>query len=67
MNFKKSFAAFLRQRDGTVAILFSLAALPMLMAAGAVIDYTRMTTGLAALQQAADSAAIAGMQTPPAT
>lgn len=58
---------FLRQRDGAVAVLFSIVALPMLMIAGAAIDYTRMTTSLAVLQQAADSAAIAGMSTAAAT
>lgn len=54
--------ALARDRRGAVAIIFSVAALPALMLTGAVIDYTRMTTGLAVLQQAADSAAIAGMQ-----
>lgn len=53
---------YVGNRDGNVAILFSIAAFPALMAAGAVIDYTRMTTGLAVLQQAADSAVIAGLQ-----
>ena len=53
---------FVGNRDGGVAILFSIVALPALMVTGAVIDYTRMTTGQAVLQQAADSAVIAGLQ-----
>ena len=57
----------LDNRDGNVAILFSIVALPAMMAVGVVIDYTRMTTGQAVLQQAADSAAIAGMQSPTST
>lgn len=59
----RALAAYCDDAKGGVAVIFSIAALPILMASGAVIDYTRMTTGRAALQQAADSAAIAGMQT----
>lgn len=58
---------FIADKAGNIAILFSIAAVPAMMITGAVVDYTRMTTGLAVLQQAADSAAIAGVQTPAAT
>lgn len=59
---RSALRSLVRDCRGNIAILFSIAAVPALMIAGATIDYTRMTTSLAALQQAAGSAAIAGMQ-----
>lgn len=63
----RAMRAFSSDRSGAIAIIFSLAAIPALMATGMVVDYTRMTTGQAVLQQAADSAAIAGLQASVAT
>ena len=66
-GFRNILAVFLKNRQGAVAIVFAIVALPGLMIGASAIDYTRMTTGRAALQQAADAAAIAGMQASVAT
>lgn len=51
---------FLRDRGGNVAIIFGLAALPIVSLAGATIDYSIAGQHKAKLQAAADAAALAG-------
>jgi Flp pilus assembly protein TadG len=52
--------SFLRSTSGNTAIIFSLAAIPMLLAAGSAIDMLRANRAQAVLQGAADAAALAG-------
>lgn len=49
---------------GGVGLLFSLSLLPMLGITGAALDYSRATSARAALQSAADAAALAGASAP---
>jgi len=51
--------SFGRNRRGNVAVISALAALPMVAAAGCVIDYTTATTIKTKLQAAADAASLA--------
>ncbi len=48
-----------RQTGGNVSILLAIAALPLLLAAGAAIDYIRVVHARTQIQAAADSAALA--------
>ena len=54
--------ALVRDRAGSVAILFSIAAPVLALAAGAAIDYTRLVGSRSSLQTVVDGAAIAGAQ-----
>jgi Flp pilus assembly protein TadG len=56
----RALKAFLDDRGGNVAMMFGLALMPMLGAAGAAIDYSRMSSARAALSAAADAGALAG-------
>ena len=49
--------------SGNVIVIFSLALVPLLLGVGASVDYTRASTTRTALQQAADSAALAAAAT----
>lgn len=49
---------FKADRKGTVAVLFGLSVIPVAGLAGAAVDYTRATVAKAALQTAADQAAL---------
>lgn len=51
-----------RDESGNVAIIFGLAILPLLAAAGAAVDYSRMSSVRAATQLATDGAALAGIR-----
>ncbi len=51
---------FSTDRRGTVAVLTGLLIVPMMISAGVAVDLTRATAVHAALQNAADSAALAG-------
>jgi Flp pilus assembly protein TadG len=44
--------------------MFALAAVPLIVAAGAAVDYARVVTGHAVLQQAVDAAVLAGAAAP---
>lgn len=59
----------LLQKDqrGNVVVFLALASLPMMVVAGAAIDYTRLNAARANLQAAADAAALAGAQADPPT
>jgi Flp pilus assembly protein TadG len=49
---------FLRAERGNVAMIFALAAVPIVIAMGAAIDYTRAVNARSAMQAALDSAAL---------
>lgn len=51
-----------RNTGGSVAIVFSIAAPVLALAAGSAIDYTRLVGSRAALQNVVDGAALAGAQ-----
>jgi hypothetical protein len=60
----KAWFSFIDSSAGGVAVIFSLALLPILGATGAALDYSRATANRASLQNAADSAALAGAAAP---
>lgn len=51
--------AFHRGTDGAVALIFGLAFIPLMLAAGAALDYSRASTMQSELKRRADSAALA--------
>lgn len=51
-----------RARDGGVAVIFALTAIPVMASVGAAIDYSRVVRAQTILQQAMDSAVLAGAQ-----
>jgi Flp pilus assembly protein TadG len=55
---------FIGAREGSVAIMFALAVMPLLFATGIAIDYARAISARLTLQQAVDSAAMAGARLP---
>lgn len=57
-------AGFARCESGTVAILFGLALVPVVLAAGISIDYAGALNARQQLQNAVDAAAIAGARIP---
>ncbi|MEM8686844.1 MAG: TadE/TadG family type IV pilus assembly protein [Pseudomonadota bacterium] len=58
-SLSEKLAAFKRDKRGNVAIIFGLAALPMLLGAGMAIDYGRGVTAKNVMQAASDAAALA--------
>ncbi len=50
---------FLRDERGSIATIFGLATIPLLMATGMAVDYTRASAARSELQNAADSAVLA--------
>ncbi len=57
-NVAKRFASFRRSSEGNVAILFTLALLPMVGLIGAAVDYSRANSTRTAMQSALDSTAL---------
>jgi Flp pilus assembly protein TadG len=53
---------FRRHEQGTVAMLFALAVIPVMVLAGGAIDYMRASQGVAGIQAALDSATLAVAQ-----
>src|SRR5262249_49016768 len=51
---------FFQSREGSVAMLFALALIPLMIAAGAALDYSRANSFKAVLQATLDSALLAG-------
>ncbi len=49
---------FARNENGNIAVLFSIAVLPILTFVGAAVDYTRVSTARTAMQSALDSATL---------
>ncbi|HEY8380610.1 MAG TPA: pilus assembly protein TadG-related protein [Microvirga sp.] len=58
----QSLHTFLRNERGSVAVVFTLALVPLIGAAGAALDYSRATGSRASLQTAADAAALAAVR-----
>ncbi|MCT4654599.1 MAG: pilus assembly protein TadG-related protein [Cohaesibacter sp.] len=50
---------FNRDESGSVALIFALSLLPLLMLAGAAVDYSRLSSDRAQVQDALDAAALA--------
>jgi Flp pilus assembly protein TadG len=49
---------FLRAREGNVAVIFTIAAIPLISFVGAAIDYSRANTARSSMQAAMDSTAL---------
>src|SRR5882757_62124 len=58
MSLRRLFSRFLRNRDGSVAPMLALAALPILGFVGASIDYSRAASARTAMQAALDASAL---------
>jgi Flp pilus assembly protein TadG len=58
-SFPSVIKRFCSHAKGNVAIIFSLSAIPLLMAAGAAVDYMRATDIQARMERALDAAALA--------
>ncbi len=56
---RRKASAFVRNRDGNVAMMFGFALLPILATAGAAIDYSRASNARAQLNNAVDSTVLA--------
>src|SRR3954465_9583296 len=52
---------FLRDKRGNIAVIFALAAVPLLTAVGCAVDYTMATKIKAKLQSAADAASVGAL------
>lgn len=52
---------FCNEESGTVAIIFALSLMPLVILAGAAIDYSRLTSDRIQLQDALDAAALAAV------
>lgn len=59
MKKRKSLLKFLKDTSGNVTMIFGLSAIPMMLAAGAAIEYSNMLDAKSKLQTAVDSAALA--------
>ncbi len=55
-----SFKNFSKDIKGNVAPIFAVAIIPIIMSAGAAIDYSRMSNDMTRMQNAVDSALLAG-------
>jgi Flp pilus assembly protein TadG len=56
-------AEFLQHRAGNVAVIFSIAALPLMVAVGGAIDYSKANSARTAMQGALDSTALSLIKT----
>ncbi len=63
MAMRRLFKAFKASQNGTVAVAYALAVVPLLLAAGSAIDMVRYTNSITALQGALDSAALSAAAT----
>lgn len=59
-KFKSLLRKFVQKKDGSVAIIFALASIPVVIAAGTAVDFSRAEHYRAALQSALDAGLIAG-------
>lgn len=59
-SIRKTFSRFWNSQRGDTAIMFAISAIPVMLAAGAAIDYASYSNAKTHLQAALDSAAIAG-------
>ena len=60
MSLRRLFSRFLGNRDGSVAPMLALAALPLLGFVGAAIDFSRAASARTAMQSALDAGAVGG-------
>ncbi len=58
---------FKQDTDGAIALVFGLAAVPMILAAGAALDYVRVGSATAEVQAALDASALAGAAASPSS
>ena len=58
---QKYFSRFRRDKRGNVAIIFTIAAIPLISAIGCAVDYSMATRMKAKMQSAADAASIAAL------
>jgi len=54
----RSASAFRKSKDGNIAVILALAAIPTVTAMGMAVDYTRAVSARSAMQEAADAAAL---------
>lgn len=59
-NIRKTISRFWNSQRGDTAIMFAISAIPVMLAAGAAIDYASYSNAKTHLQAALDTAAIAG-------
>jgi Flp pilus assembly protein TadG len=57
-NTMSTFKRFAKNRDGYVSLYFGLAAIPLMIAMGAAVDYSHLTSAKAELQAAADAVSL---------
>jgi Flp pilus assembly protein TadG len=62
-NIRGAVSKLLRDRSGNIAITFGLAVVPIVVAAGGAIDYSRASSARANMQSALDSTALALVKT----
>lgn len=61
IRLQQNLSRFLRDKRGNVAIIFTIAAIPLISAIGCAVDYSLATRMKAKLQSAADAASIAAL------
>jgi len=61
IRFEQQLSRFRRDKRGNVAIIFAIAAIPLISAIGCAVDYSMATRMKAKLQSAADAASIAAL------
>src|SRR5262245_37257208 len=57
-KFRAAAGRFIGARDGNVAVIFALSAIPIISFVGAAVDYTRASAARSAMQAALDSTAL---------
>jgi Flp pilus assembly protein TadG len=57
-------SGFLASRNGNVAIIFGIAAIPLFAALGAALDFSRIAASRSTLQSAMDASVLAGLAAP---
>lgn len=62
MNFRR-IRSFAKDKSGQFAVIAAVMSVPLLVAIGVAVDYSRMTPARAELQSAADAAALAAVST----
>lgn len=61
-RFRRSLSGFRKRRDGAVAVLFAVAALPIMGMSGSALDYAMASRTKAHIDAVADIAALAGVK-----
>jgi Flp pilus assembly protein TadG len=61
IRLQQNLSRFRRDKRGNVAIIFAIAAIPLISAIGCAVDYSMATRMKAKLQSAADAASIAAL------